>query len=95
METKDSKHSTIISASSEDTNKTNSASDEKYLKTKKNTGFKTKECSVIGYNNITNTLDVNFDGYGVRISNVENFDGSIVAIKYKGEIGKPNFYCEL
>lgn len=57
--------------------------------------FKEKECKVIAYNKCNNTLDVNFDGYGVRIKDVKNFEGDTVLIKYKGEIGKPNFEIKL
>lgn len=54
-------------------------------------GFKTKECKVISYDNRTKNLDVDFDGYGIRIRNVENFEGSTAIVKYKGTIGKSNF----
>lgn len=57
--------------------------------------FKTKECNVIAYNKITNTLDINFDGYGIRIKDVADFTGDTVTIKYKGEIGKSNFEYKL
>lgn len=53
--------------------------------------FKTKECPVISYNKHSNTLDIMFDKYGIRIKNVKDFIGNIVNVKYKGEIGKPNF----
>ena len=61
----------------------------------KNNGFKTKECKVIAYNKRTNTLDVKFDGYGIRIKDVKDFIGNAVEVKYKGEIGKPNFEYKL
>ena len=32
-----------------------------------------------------------FDKYGIRIKNVEAFCGTYITVKYKGEIGKPNF----
>lgn len=57
----------------------------------KNNGFKSKECKVIAYNKRTDILDINFDGYGIRIKNVKGFSGDVITIKYKGEIGKPNF----
>lgn len=53
--------------------------------------FKEKECKVIAYNKRTNTLDVNFDGYGIRIKDVKNFSGDTVIVKYKSEIGKSDF----
>lgn len=64
-------------------------------KTKKSTLFKTKECKVISYNKTTKDLDINFDGYGIRIHNVQNFKDDIVEIKYKGDIGKQNFVYKL
>lgn len=57
--------------------------------------FKTKECPVISYNKHSNTLDIMFDKYGIRIKNVKEFIGNIVNVKYKGEIGKPNFEIAL
>lgn len=57
--------------------------------------YKEKECKVISYNSRNNTLDVKFDRYGIRIKNVKFFDGNTVKVKYKGEIGKPNFECRL
>lgn len=57
--------------------------------------FKTKECPVISYNKQSNTLDIMFDKYGIRMKNVRNFTGNIVNVKYKGEIGKPDFEIEL
>ena len=40
-------------------------------------------------------LDVNFEGHGIRIKNVDNFVGDTVIIKYKSEIGKPDFEYKL
>jgi len=57
--------------------------------------FKIKDCKVISYNKETQNLDVKFNGYGIRIKNVKNFAGTIATIKYKGEIGKPNFECKV
>lgn len=57
--------------------------------------FKDKECHVIKYNKCNKTLDVLFDRYGIRLFNVENFSGDTVIIKYKGEIGKPDFEYKL
>lgn len=62
----------------------------------KNNDFKTKKCDVIVYNKHTKTLDVKFDKYGIRIKNVNDFnDDATIEIKYKGEIGKPNFKYKL
>lgn len=63
-------------------------------KPKQKNGFKTKKCKVISYDKRTKRLDVDFDGYGVRITNVEDFEGEFASIKYKGEIGNPNFECK-
>ena len=57
--------------------------------------YKEKECKVIGYNKVTNSLDISFDGYGIRIKDVKDFIGDTVTVKYKGEIGKPNFVYKL
>lgn len=57
--------------------------------------YKTKECKVISYNKRNNTLDIKFDGYGIRIKDVKDFSGDTVEVKYKGEIGKPNFEYKL
>lgn len=65
------------------------------MKENKQSAFKTKECKVIKYDNVKNILDINFDGFGIRIENVKDFSGDTVKVKYKGEIGKPNFVYEL
>ena len=57
--------------------------------------YKEKECKVIGYNKITKILDISFNGYGIRLNNINNFKGDTVIVKYEGEIGKPNFSCRL
>ena len=57
--------------------------------------YKEKECKVINYNKITNSLDISFDGYGIRFNDVKDFVGDTVIVKYKGEIGKPNFEYKL
>lgn len=63
-------------------------------KPKKNI-FKTKKCKVISYNKATKNLDIDFDGYGIRIHNIQDFEGDFVEIKYKGNIGKENFVYKL
>lgn len=70
---------------------------EKYssLSKKQKNNFKEKECKVISYNDKSKTLDVKFDGYGIRIKNVDTFSGDVAIVKYKGEIGKPNFEYKL
>lgn len=60
--------------------------------------YKEKECKIINYDKHNNYLDISFDGYGVRISNIENFncnDKNTVIVKYNGNIGKSNFSCRL
>lgn len=73
--------------------------DETILKKSKNNfnsnKFKTKKCKVIAYHNHTNTLDVKFNEYGIRIKDIKDFSGDIAIVKYKGEIGKSNFEYKL
>lgn len=57
--------------------------------------YKEKECKVINYNKITNSLDISFDGYGIRFKDVKDFNGDTVIVKYKSEIGKKNFEVKL
>ena len=57
--------------------------------------YKTERCKVLLYNKRTKVLDINFMGYGIRIPHAEHIDSDYVTIKYRGEIGKPNFVCEL
>lgn len=59
--------------------------------------FKEKKCEVINYNKYTKTLDIKFNGYGIRINDVDSFNsnnGSAI-VKYKGEIGKSNFVVKV
>ena len=64
---------------------------------KKKDDFKEKECSVINYNNSLKTLDINFDGYGIKIRDVKHFSypTTTVRVKYKSEIGQPDFSIKL
>lgn len=57
--------------------------------------YKTELCRILAYNSITKELDVDFKNYGVRIQNVSNVKDDYVTVKYKGDIGKPNFICKL
>lgn len=57
--------------------------------------FKEKECRVLSYNKNLGILDIVFDGYGIRLTNVKNFSGNTAKVKYRGEIGKPNFECKI
>lgn len=61
----------------------------------KKDGYKNKECKVIHYDKQKKTLDVLFDRYGLRIFNVEAFSGNTVIVKYKNEIGNPDFEYKL
>lgn len=62
----------------------------------KSNSYKAKKCKVISYNRLQKTLDVVFDGYGIRIKGVTNCgDDCYITVKYKGEIGKPNFVYTL
>lgn len=82
---------------------TNDAIDtsEKIIKTrprKSREEFIEKECEVIYYNSHEKTLDIKFNKYGIRVRNVElidNKDHTTIKIKYKGEIGKPNFIIKV
>lgn len=69
--------------------------DDMSLKKQKNSikkdEFKTRECSVIRFDKSRKFLDVLFNGYGIRIFNVEEFSSSSAVVKYKGEIGNPDF----
>lgn len=62
---------------------------------KNKNSFKTIECRVLSYNKKSLDLDVNFNGYGIRIKNVKNFKGDTATLKYKGDIGQPNFDYKL
>ena len=53
--------------------------------------FHEKQCKVIRYDKRNKILDVMFDRYGIRIKDVKVFKSDCVTVKYKGEIGKPNF----
>ena len=57
--------------------------------------YKTEKCKVLTYNEKTKELDIDFKGYGIRLNNVDNIKSDIISIKYRGEIGKPNFSCKL
>ena len=60
-----------------------------------NEKYKTEKCKVLSYNKKTKELDIDFKSYGIRLNNVRNINSDYVDIKYIGEIGKPNFSCEL
>lgn len=53
--------------------------------------FKTMKCKVLSYDPKSKELDVDFNGYGIRIHNVSKNVEDYIDVKYKGEIGKHNF----
>lgn len=60
--------------------------------------FKEKECRIINYNIRCKILDIDFDGYGIRIKNVENAEinkTNTISVKYRSEIGQPDFEIKL
>lgn len=57
--------------------------------------YKTESCKILAYNSKTKELDISFKNYGIRLNGVDNVDGDNVVVKYKGEIGKPNFEYKL
>lgn len=57
--------------------------------------FKTEKCKVLSYNKNTQELDVNFLGCGIRLFNIDRDIGDVVSVKYRGEIGTPNFEYRL
>lgn len=63
--------------------------------TSKKETLKKEKCKVLDYNETTKELDIEFKGYGVRINGVSQKIENEVLVKYYGEIGKPNFKCEL
>ncbi len=36
-------------------------------------------------------LDIDFNGYGIRLNNINNIESDFVTVKYYGEIEKANF----
>ena len=57
--------------------------------------YKTEKCKVLSYNEKTKQLDIDFKGYRIRFNNVDDVNSDFVSVKYRGEIGKPNFSCKL
>lgn len=57
--------------------------------------YKTEKCKVLSYDEFTKELDVDFKGYGIRIKNVDKVNSDFISIKYRGEIGTPNFIYKL
>ena len=57
--------------------------------------YKTKKCNVLSYNKASKELDIDFNGYGIRIKNVDTIDSDFILLKYSGEIGKPDFSYKL
>lgn len=61
----------------------------------KQTKKKVKNCKVIEYNPVLKELDVEFDGFGIRISAVDEFNSKIAKVEYSSEIGKSDFKYSL
>lgn len=57
--------------------------------------FMKKKCKVIHYNRHTKTLDIQFDGYGIRLKDIQDFNGDVADVKYKGEIGRSDFSVKI
>lgn len=57
--------------------------------------FNTQKCKVLLYDETTKELDLDFNGFGIRINGVDKCDSEFITIKYKGEIGTSNFTCKL
>lgn len=57
--------------------------------------FKNMTCKVLNYNESTKEIDIDFNGYGIRISNVNRKVQDTIIIKYRGEIGQPDFVCKV
>lgn len=58
-------------------------------------GFKEKVCRVIPCHNNQPYVDINFDNYGIRLISPNPVNGDTVTVKYKGEIGQPDFEVRL
>ena len=63
--------------------------------TKTTLKYKTAKCKVLAYNSNTKELDIEFKGYGIRLSDIEDMATDTVVVKYYGEIGRPNFSCNI
>lgn len=83
----------ILTESSETSENDDKLKNSKRQSTKND--FKVKECSVISYNKHSKTLDIMFDNYGIRLKNIETFTENTINIKYKGELGRPDFEIKL
>jgi len=60
-----------------------------------NETFKSVKCKVLIYHKEINALDIDFMGYGIRIDEVDECNSEYVNVRYKGEIGSPNFTYKL
>lgn len=57
--------------------------------------YKTEKCKVLSYNEKTKELDIEFQGYGIRLNDIDSINEDSVLIKYRGEIGEPDFSYKL
>jgi hypothetical protein len=61
--------------------------DESYKKVKK----KIKQCRIIKFDPLRKRIKIDFDGYGIDVSDVVEIKSEYVRIEYSGEIGRSNF----
>lgn len=61
--------------------------DESYKKAKK----KIKQCRIIKFDPLRKRIKIDFDGYGIDVSDVVEIKSEYVRIEYSGEIGRSNF----
>lgn len=80
----------------ENKNPVDTVSETTSIRQRKTTNeYKEKECPILSFNKKTSCLDIQFDTYGIRLKNNQNVSGDKITVKYKGEIGKPNFKIKL
>lgn len=62
---------------------------------KTKSSFKQKTCRVLRYNKDFKELDIDFEGYGLKIKDVDECNSNTVVVDYHGEIGTPLFTYKL
>lgn len=55
--------------------------------------FKTQRCKILHYDKGTGELDIDFLGFGIRLYGISTEEKDYINIRYRGEIGKPDFIC--
>ena len=58
-------------------------------------GYKVKNCNVLYYDSTAKYVDIDFQGYGIRITDVQKCNENHIMVKYKGTIGSPDFVCKV